>query len=95
MLLADVYRRDRLAVAERLSPESLVHVLQQQDVRAWFHPTTEAIVAHLCREAQPSDVILIMSNGGFENIHQRLLTALQHGRATDTPTARLANRQAP
>ena len=95
VLLADVYRRDRLAVAERLWPESLVHALQQQDVRAWFHPTTEAIVAHLCREAQPSDVILIMSNGGFENIHQRLLTALQHGRATDTPTARPANRQAP
>jgi len=49
----------------------------------------------LCREAQPADVILIMSNGGFENIHQRLLTALQYGRATDTLTARPANQQAP
>jgi UDP-N-acetylmuramate: L-alanyl-gamma-D-glutamyl-meso-diaminopimelate ligase len=33
-------------------------------------------MAHICREAQPTDVLLIMSNGGFNNIHQRVLTAL-------------------
>jgi UDP-N-acetylmuramate: L-alanyl-gamma-D-glutamyl-meso-diaminopimelate ligase len=46
-------------------------------VAAWFYPTTEEIMHHLCRDAQASDVILIMSNGGFDNIHLRLLVALE------------------
>ncbi|MCH8887600.1 MAG: UDP-N-acetylmuramate--L-alanine ligase [SAR324 cluster bacterium] len=37
---------------------------------------TEAILAHLTSEARPDDVVLIMSNGGFDDIHDRLLAAL-------------------
>ena len=39
--------------------------------------STDAIIEHICAHIQPNDAIIIMSNGGFENIHQRLLTALQ------------------
>lgn len=38
---------------------------------------TDQIIAHLCTHANAGDVVVIMSNGGFENIHQRLLHALQ------------------
>ncbi|MGP5526883.1 UDP-N-acetylmuramate:L-alanyl-gamma-D-glutamyl-meso-diaminopimelate ligase [Psychrobacter celer] len=37
----------------------------------------EGIIEHLCAYAQSGDAIVIMSNGGFERIHQRLLTALR------------------
>lgn len=76
VLLADVFRKDQLDPTARLSPETIVAALQHQGVAAWFYPTTEAIIAHLCSEAQPTDVVLVMSNGGFDNIHPRLLTAL-------------------
>ena len=36
----------------------------------------EAILEHISTHACANDAIVIMSNGGFENIHQRLLTAL-------------------
>lgn len=36
----------------------------------------EAIVDHISTHARANDAIVIMSNGGFEGIHQRLLTAL-------------------
>ena len=36
----------------------------------------EAIIEHISANAQSGDAIVIMSNGGFEGIHQRLLTAL-------------------
>ncbi len=36
----------------------------------------EPLIEHLVATAQSGDHILIMSNGGFENIHNRLLTAL-------------------
>lgn len=76
VLLADVYRGNLLAAADRLSPQMLVQTLNPLTKGAWFYPDTNDIIAHLCRESQSSDVILIMSNGGFDNIHERLLTAL-------------------
>ena len=36
----------------------------------------KAIIDHISTHAQANDAIVIMSNGGFESIHQRLLTAL-------------------
>ena len=78
VLIADVYHhREQLPTEARFSPQILVEALRAQGVGAWFYPTTEEIVHHLCRDAQATDVILVMSNGGFDNIHQRLLTALE------------------
>lgn len=36
----------------------------------------DAIIEHISTYAQTGDAIIIMSNGGFDGIHQRLLTAL-------------------
>ncbi|MER2012094.1 MAG: UDP-N-acetylmuramate:L-alanyl-gamma-D-glutamyl-meso-diaminopimelate ligase [Psychrobacter alimentarius] len=37
----------------------------------------DAIIEHIVVHAQAGDAIVIMSNGGFEGIHQRLLTSLR------------------
>lgn len=37
----------------------------------------EAIIEHITTHARAGDAIIIMSNGGFEGIHERLLTALR------------------
>lgn len=37
----------------------------------------EALVARIARDAQPGDHILVMSNGGFGGIHDKLLAALE------------------
>ena len=42
-----------------------------------YHDDTGRLVDELVASAQSGDHILIMSNGGFENIHQRLLERLQ------------------
>ena len=39
--------------------------------------TTDDIIDNACQLSQSGDHILIMSNGGFENIHQRLLARLK------------------
>ena len=41
-----------------------------------FFPDVQGIVDFLAKTLEPGDLALIMSNGGFENIHQRLLDAL-------------------
>jgi len=43
----------------------------------------EKMIDLLLANAQPGDHILIMSNGGFENIHQRLLDKLANTNATN------------
>ena len=77
VVVAEVFRKDELAAAERLSEERLVQALNARRVPAWFHPDTAAIIAQVCREARAGDVVAIMSNGGFDNIHDRLLMALR------------------
>lgn len=38
---------------------------------------TNQIIQQLVNDCKPTDQIVIMSNGGFENIHQRLILAMQ------------------
>lgn len=61
---------------DRFSSRQLVDDLCSQGKAAHFFPDTDGIIAFLTRNARPGDAILVMSNGGFDNIHARLLDAL-------------------
>jgi UDP-N-acetylmuramate: L-alanyl-gamma-D-glutamyl-meso-diaminopimelate ligase len=61
---------------ERFSPRGLVRDLRERGIDAAFGETTEALLGALLRRLGPGDVVLIMSNGGFDGIHERLLDAL-------------------
>lgn len=56
---------------------SLDRVTAVLEGRGRILPTVEAMLDTLARELRPKDHVLIMSNGGFENIHTRLLARLQ------------------
>jgi len=75
IVIASVFR-DSLPPDERLSVEDLVRDLGRAGRRARHLPSVDAIVETIAREAREGDVVLIMSNGGFGGIHDRLLTAL-------------------
>jgi UDP-N-acetylmuramate: L-alanyl-gamma-D-glutamyl-meso-diaminopimelate ligase len=63
-------------VTERFSAQSLAADVGARGVPAVALAGVEAIVDHLAEECEPGDVVLVMSNGGFGNIWQRLLDAL-------------------
>jgi UDP-N-acetylmuramate: L-alanyl-gamma-D-glutamyl-meso-diaminopimelate ligase len=75
VILAAVFRSN-LPDAERLSAERLVEDLRAAHVRADHIPAVDDIVALIAREAEPGDLVVGMSNGGFEDFHNKLLTAL-------------------
>ena len=54
-------------------------VLRNLGSRLTVSDTTQAIVDGVVEVAAPGDQVLVMSNGGFEGIHQRLLDALAAG----------------
>jgi len=67
---------EKVPEAERFSAEALVADLQRQGRNAAFFPDTESIIASIVDTGRSGDVVLIMSNGGFDNIHERLLASL-------------------
>jgi UDP-N-acetylmuramate: L-alanyl-gamma-D-glutamyl-meso-diaminopimelate ligase len=78
VVIARVFRA-QLAADERLSPERLVDDLRAAGRRGRYLPEVGAIVAMLVREVRDGDIVVIMSNGGFDGIHSKLMAALQQG----------------
>jgi UDP-N-acetylmuramate: L-alanyl-gamma-D-glutamyl-meso-diaminopimelate ligase len=66
----------KIPEGQRFSSRRLVEDLKGRGHDAHFFSDTEAILDFLGRESREGDVILIMSNGGFDNIHARLLDRL-------------------
>ncbi len=67
---------DKIPCADRFSSKKLVTDLKSRGKDAYYFQSTEDIIAFLVKEARPQDLILIMSNGGFDDIHAKLLAGL-------------------
>jgi len=67
---------DSLPMSEQFSSVRLAADLREQGIAARAFPDTEAILADLDRACRSGDVIVILSNGGFDGIHERLLAQL-------------------
>jgi UDP-N-acetylmuramate: L-alanyl-gamma-D-glutamyl-meso-diaminopimelate ligase len=75
ILLAPVFRSS-LPDVERLSIPQLVGELTAAGRPARAPGSTDEIVAVVAGEARDGDLVLVMSNGAFDGIHDRLLAAL-------------------
>lgn len=67
---------EKIPVEERFSSSQLARDLAARGKEAYYFADTDAIIDHLAAIARADDVVLIMSNGGFDNIHARLLERL-------------------
>lgn len=61
---------------DRLDPERLSADIARFGGAGWYLPDVATIVAKVKESAKPSDVIAVLSNGGFGGIHEKLLTEL-------------------
>jgi UDP-N-acetylmuramate: L-alanyl-gamma-D-glutamyl-meso-diaminopimelate ligase len=75
ILVAPVYR-SKLAEDERLSVPDLVRDLNATGRSAREADSIDDIIGAIVKEHRPGDIVVIMSNGGFGGIHQKLLAAL-------------------
>ena len=67
---------EKIPESERFSASRLVEDICQRDVSAYYFSDTESIIEFVAGLTGAGDVVLIMSNGGFDNIHERLLKKL-------------------
>ncbi|HHD63856.1 MAG TPA: UDP-N-acetylmuramate:L-alanyl-gamma-D-glutamyl-meso-diaminopimelate ligase, partial [Desulfobulbaceae bacterium] len=64
-------------VSEQFSSARLVQDLELRGANAHYFSDTESILDFLVDNVRPGDIVAILSNGGFDNIHQRLLSRLE------------------
>jgi UDP-N-acetylmuramate: L-alanyl-gamma-D-glutamyl-meso-diaminopimelate ligase len=69
--------RSTLPEDQRLSAEQVIEDLRAGGVDAQYVPLTDDIVSFVAKEAVDGDIVVVMSNGGFDDIHHKLLTALE------------------
>jgi UDP-N-acetylmuramate: L-alanyl-gamma-D-glutamyl-meso-diaminopimelate ligase len=76
VILGGVFRAQQLGEENRMDPETVAATVRTlgKDVRVLSG--AEAIAAHLASEARPGDLMLIMSNGSFDGLCQKLLKTL-------------------
>jgi UDP-N-acetylmuramate: L-alanyl-gamma-D-glutamyl-meso-diaminopimelate ligase len=76
VIVASVFRAT-LPPEERLSVEDLVRDVSRTGRRARHVATVPEIVDVLAAEAREGDLVVIMSNGGFDGLHDKLLARLR------------------
>lgn len=77
VVIAPIFESFRLASDDQLSVEQVIDDLRAAGKQAFSLDGVENIVAHLAPALRAGDVVMVMSNGGFGGIHQKLLDALK------------------
>jgi UDP-N-acetylmuramate: L-alanyl-gamma-D-glutamyl-meso-diaminopimelate ligase len=77
VVLAGVYRQQRIPDAERLHPEDVVLALNADGPKAELLPDANAIVNGIATQLEAGDVVAILSNGGFDGIYEKLPARLR------------------
>jgi UDP-N-acetylmuramate: L-alanyl-gamma-D-glutamyl-meso-diaminopimelate ligase len=62
---------------------SMEELVASQAGHAQLHSDIDKLVAAVVTQASPLDRIVVMSNGGFEGVHERLLAALSSAHTTN------------
>jgi UDP-N-acetylmuramate: L-alanyl-gamma-D-glutamyl-meso-diaminopimelate ligase len=77
IVLAGVYQQQRIPDAERLHPEDAIESLLAQGALAELHANGDAIVDAIATKLAPGDVVVLLSNGAFDGIYEKLPARLK------------------
>jgi UDP-N-acetylmuramate: L-alanyl-gamma-D-glutamyl-meso-diaminopimelate ligase len=77
VIMAGLFHPERYTRETAMDPNELVAAWRAQGKHAAYIPGPDDIVAHLLERLRGDEVVLIMSNGGFGGIHEKLLRGLR------------------
>ena len=76
VFIAQVAKLEQIPKDERLNPEAVVDAISEAGHPAFYEQNADAIIDRIVPMLRPKDVVAIFSNGGFDNIHEKLLARL-------------------
>ena len=79
VVLPDLYHPEKIPEEERLAPSELVGLVNRyrEDRVASFLPGADDIASSVVRDAVAGDVVLVMSNGSFGDLPEKILAGLR------------------
>ncbi|MBC7419303.1 MAG: UDP-N-acetylmuramate:L-alanyl-gamma-D-glutamyl-meso-diaminopimelate ligase [Bdellovibrio sp.] len=77
ILIAEAFDQGKITETDRFSSDELIADLVQLKKSAKLFKNADEIVKDLTARTKKGDVILIMSNGGFDGIYQKLIKSLE------------------
>lgn len=77
VLFGPVNRAQLLEKGERLSPEDISELIRGRGRNAEACDSADQIANRIASGAKPGDMVLIMSNGGFDGLTSKLLEKLR------------------
>ncbi len=77
VLIARAFDQSKIQETDRFSSDELVADLKARGTAACAFDNADEIVQELVLRSRRGDGVLIMSNGGFDGIYQKLITALE------------------
>jgi UDP-N-acetylmuramate: L-alanyl-gamma-D-glutamyl-meso-diaminopimelate ligase len=77
VFISQVAKVEQIPEGERLKPEKVVAAIAKAGRPAFYERNADAIVDRILPMLQPKDVVVVFSNGGFDNIHEKLLMRLK------------------
>jgi UDP-N-acetylmuramate: L-alanyl-gamma-D-glutamyl-meso-diaminopimelate ligase len=77
VLIAQVAKLDQIPEKERLNPKAVVDAITKAGHPAFYEKDAAAIVDRIVPMLKAKDVVVVFSNGGFDNIHEKLLGRLK------------------
>src|SRR5437763_6293232 len=78
VFIAQVARLEQITEAERLHPEEMQKEISEDGRPAFYEKNADAIIDRIMPLLKPEDVVVVLSNGGFDNIHEKLLARLKN-----------------
>lgn len=76
--IPELFKPEKVPGGERLDEIRLISDLVGMGRAAWNLGTVEGIIRKICEEVRAGDLIVIMSNGGFGGIYEKLPGALEN-----------------
>lgn len=78
VIVAELYLPEKVPEGDRLSVKKVIDEINQScgDTRAVLIADARQIAAYVAKHAAPGDIILVMSNGAFGGVHEKILEAL-------------------
>jgi UDP-N-acetylmuramate: L-alanyl-gamma-D-glutamyl-meso-diaminopimelate ligase len=81
-IIASVFEPEKVPEGHRLNPQALIRDMRSAGTEAQYIDDHEKLIAFVCNEVKPGDKLILMSNGSFDGLHEKLLAELKvEGRA--------------
>ncbi len=92
VIVGRLFDPSKIPPEDRFDPEKLALDLHRSGTKASYTPDVGAIVKQLAESAAPGDVVVVLSSGSFEGLHDRLLDeigdAMRPAQRGDMPAIR-------